>query len=318
MNEQYFNTFKIYGSKNQILNRKPSFDEVYQMILNRETNNIINESVFKIDIFKQLFDYINNISNIIKCFNTEQLKEYFPINSKVFKILSKNKNRNNYKLYIVNDKFDTIDDVKNVLTTICSFKPSDEDIQSIYEDITNSTGMFTPLINNKEFSILWLYKDVSTLKDFKHEFIHFLEWINGIYGKNIKIDIAENIDLFEDQTLFEQIFNLNEEDIQYIFDKNEYQTLLNDFIQQLQSIKYIYFHNNSDFEFARKIIYNLFKNNRETNKQYLERIQQYKYFLKLNPKKSYSFAMIIGYNYLNYKIMNIKNHIYGMFKNKKE
>ena len=38
MNKQYFNKFKIYDSRNQILNRKPSFDEVYQMMYNNLYN----------------------------------------------------------------------------------------------------------------------------------------------------------------------------------------------------------------------------------------------------------------------------------------
>ena len=42
----YFNTFKIFDSKNQVLYRKLTFEEVYQMIINEERGTLINESVF--------------------------------------------------------------------------------------------------------------------------------------------------------------------------------------------------------------------------------------------------------------------------------
>ncbi len=82
----YFNTFKIFDSKNQVLYRKLTFEEVYQMIINEERGTLIKESVFKINLFKNLFNNINKKNKIVKCFNTEELKDYFPIKSKIFKI----------------------------------------------------------------------------------------------------------------------------------------------------------------------------------------------------------------------------------------
>lgn len=310
---KYFNTFRIFDSQNQILYRKPSFQEVYLSIINEEKNNIINESVFKTEIFKNLFNDLKNENKLIKCFHTEMLKDYFPIKSKIFKILSKNKNRNNYKLYIIYGDFSNFENVKNVLNEICNFKVENKDINLIYGDIKNSSGLFTPLNKSIEFGILWLYKNKSTINDFKHEFIHYLEWIDGIYGKNIKIDLNEDEEYFENQNKFLKLFHLDEEDLEYIFDKYEYQTLLNNFLDLLEEIKQKHFLNLTGYEFAKRICFNLKKIG--SNDEYLDKIKNLSYLNEyLNSNEvNYPLAMVIGYICMDYKVMNIKNHIFGKF-----
>lgn len=312
---KYFNeeNFIILGSGNQILYRKPTINEVYQMIINEEHCSLINESVFKNNIFENLLNYVNKNEKDVICFNTEKLKDYFPIKSKVFRILSKNKNRNNYKLYIVKYNFNSKEDVKHILEVVCDFQPSNVDVNLIYNDIKNSSAMFTPLKKSKEFGILWIYKNISSLNDFKHEFIHYLEWIDGIYGKNINFELNEDNEYFKDQDLFMKIFHLDDSDLDYIFDRYEYETLLNDFLNILVEIKKMYFQNLTEYDFAKRICYDLKKV--ESNKEYLNRIKNIDYFQKYFNSDNiyYSLMMIIGYFCMNYKIMNIKNHIFGNF-----
>jgi hypothetical protein len=57
----------------------------------------------------------------------------------------------------------------------------------------------------------------------------------------------------------------------------------------------------------------LLRDKNETVKQYLDKINSFKYFNELN--SNYDLAMIVGYNCLNYKITNIRNHIFGRFFN---
>lgn len=314
---KYFNTFKIFDSHNQILYRKPSFEEIYLSIINEEKNNIINESVFENKIFKDLFNYLKNMNKLIECFNTEMLKDYFSIKSKVFKILSKNKNRNNYKLYIVYNDFSNFENVKNILNEICNFKVEDNEVNLIYDDIKNSSGLFTPLTKSKEFGILWLYKDKSSINDFKHKFIHYLEWVDGIYGKNIKIDLNKDDEYFEGQNKFLKLFHLEKKELNYIFDRYEYQTLLNNFLDLLEEIKKKYFLNLTEYEFAKRICFDLKKI--ERNDEYLDKIKDIFYLKEYltSHEVNYELAMIIGYFCMDYKEMNIKNHIFGRFQKRK-
>jgi len=309
-NRKYFNIFKI---KNQIMYEKPTFDEIYQMIIHRENKNIINESVFKLSLFEQLFNYIKNLGKIT-CFTTDRLLDFFPINSKVFKILNHNKNLNNYKLYIFKDNFSTKDDIKNILEQTCGdeFNITEDVLNLIYEDLNSSYAMFTGLEDRKDFGIIWLYKDNFNIDDIQHEFIHYLEWMDKEYGRKINIDGL----YFDEQETFQLMFLITNNDFEYIFDKSEYQTLLNNFLNQLENLKDKYFKELSDYRFARYIVFNILRDKNESVKQYLNKVQSFKYFKELLLCSTFGFEMVVGYNCLNYKITNIKNHIFGRFKNK--
>ena len=311
--KKYFNKFMIFPeNSNQILNRKPTFDEVFSSIKNNlYVNNIITESVFKSDLFKSLFNDIKTKSQLF--FTTEDLKQYFPINSKIFKILSKNKNQNKYKLYVFHNDFSNKEIVKTCLLNICADNTFDDnDINSIFYNLKHTLGMFTVIPNNNEFAMLWVNTNQS-LEDFSHEFIHYLEWFGGIYGRNIKIDLSEENNLFENEDEFKLLFDLRDDDIEYIFNKAEYQTLLNDFLNKLTNLKQKYYSNLTGHQFSRKICFLLLRDKNETVKQYLDKINSFEYFNELN--SNYDFAMIVGYNCLNYKITNIRNHIFGQFIN---
>ena len=311
--KKYFNKFMIFSeNSNQILNRKPTFDEVLRSIKNNLYNNdIITESVFKSELFKSLFNDIKTKSQLF--FTTEDLKQYFPINSKIFKILSKNKNQNKYKLYVFHNDFSNKEIVKTCLLNICADNTFDDnDINSVFYGLNNAFGMFTVIPNNNEFAMLWVKTDQS-LEDFSHEFIHYLEWIGGIYGRNIKIDLSEENSLFENEDEFKLLFDLRDDDIEYIFNKAEYQTLLNDFLNILTNLKQKYYSNLTGHQFSRQICFLLLRDKHETVKQYLDKINSFEYFNELN--SNYDLAMIVGYNCLNYKITNIKNHIFGRFIN---
>ena len=44
--------------------------------------------------------------------------------------------------------------------------------------------------------------------------------------------------------------------------------------------------------------------------------QNLQYFKDLFENESFGPLMVVGYNCLNYKIINIKNHVYGYFNKK--
>ena len=98
--DNYFNEFIAPSLRNQVLFRKPTFDEVYEMLMNKRS--LICEDVFKLNIFEKFYDKIKNTNQIIECFDTEDLKDYFPIKSKIFKALCKNKNL--IREYIIKNK----------------------------------------------------------------------------------------------------------------------------------------------------------------------------------------------------------------------
>ena len=112
---KYFNNLRIFGNPliQQIMYRKPTFNEVYQSIMAKMSNNIISESVYRSETFQELYEDILTKNTQIQLFTTEDLKQYFPIKSKVFKILSKNKNQNNLKLYVICDTYSSKENVKN-------------------------------------------------------------------------------------------------------------------------------------------------------------------------------------------------------------
>lgn len=307
----FFDMFQIYDCPDLIQYRKPTFKQLYEIIINEQKNtNLINESVFKTDLFQKLFNYIINNKNRNLRFNSESLKQYFPIKSKVFKLLSKNYSTHYHKLHIVKANFSNFNDVKDILEEIsnCTFK--NEEIKIFMKKMENAFGLFTPLINNKEFSILWLDKNKSNILDFKHEFIHYLEWMNGLYRKNININIdLNNNEYFQNQKMFEELFNFNKNDLEYIFNKKEYQTLLNNFLDILEQIKKEYFPNLSGYDFAKKITQDIKRVSDTTF--YLNKIKNISYFKKYF--NNYSLAMIIGYHCLDYQTTNIKNHIFGRF-----
>ena len=312
---KYFNNLRIFGNPliQQIMYRKPTFNEVYQSIMAKMSNNIISESVYRSETFQELYEDILTKNTQIQLFTTEDLKQYFPIKSKVFKILSKNKNQNNLKLYVICDTYSSKENVKNILTNICSDdKFDDEDVELIYYKFKHAFAMFSMLNNSKEFAMLWI-KPNNNINEFIHEFIHYLEFINGFYGHDISLE--EDSMLFEEENKFKTIFNLTDEDLQYIFNKAEYQTLLTDFLNKLEKIKQKYFNDLTDFQFARKNVFHLLRDKKETVNDYLNKVKLFEYFDELNIE--YDFAMIVGYNCLNFKIMNIKTHIFGKFGNKR-
>ena len=136
----------------------------------------------------------------------------------------------------------------------------ENDINSVFYGLKHAFGMFTVIPNNNEFAMLWV-KNNQSLEDFSHEFIHYLEWVGGIYGRNIKIDLSEENRLFENEDEFKSLFDLRDDDIEYIFNKAEYQTLLNDFLNKLTNLKQKYYSNLTGHQFARKICFLLFSLN---------------------------------------------------------
>lgn len=311
---KYFNHFKMYGYNiNQALYRKPTFNEIYEMIM---AKHIISEYVFDSTKFQKLYDFILKENKSINCFTTQKLLEFFDIKSKIFKILSKNKNINSYQLYVViTDKSN--ENIKNIITEICADIDKnvldDEDIQIIYKSFRLAAGLFTPLNDSTDFGILWL-SDKIDLNTFAHEFIHYIEWLSGIYGKDIKINLDENETYFSDQDLFLKMFNCAEPDLDYIFNKFEYQTLLNDFLNSLENIYQKYYSDKiSQYEFARLINYH-FYNDCKNISAYLNKVNSFEYFDELNKNDSFGLIMVVGYNCIKYKQMNISNHIFGKFK----
>ena len=228
MKDNYFNEFIAPSLRNQVLFRKPTFDEVYEMLMNKKS--LICEDVFKLNIFEKFYDKIKNTNQIIECFNTEDLKDYFPIKSKIFKALCKNKNLNFYKLYVIkidyeNFKFDNF--LKNIIKNNKIQNTYQKNhLLDIFKMMKNDKALFTYNKQNKEFGIIWINENNFSLDDIKHEFIHYYEWIKNNY---LKYNKKEESLKFENSDYFLKIFNVNEDIFDYIFDRNEYQTLLNEF-----------------------------------------------------------------------------------------
>lgn len=305
---KYFNTFKL---KNQILFQRPSFEEVYEMIINNEKKTIINESVFKFELFEELFNYLKTTSTIT-CFTTEKLLDFFPINCKIFKILRKNKNQNLNKLYIIKEQYSSKNTIKKLLKKICKdeFIISNDLIDDIFNDLKDCNAYFTGLSERKDFGILWLYENKFNIVDLQHEFIHYLEWFDKEYASNFNI---KNLNL-DELTNFQIMFEISNNDLDYILDKHEYQVLINEFLNELTILKNNYYNQLTNYKFARHICFNLLRDNHESVDAYLNKIKSFKYFNELFSSESFGFEMIVAYNCLDYKIMNIKNHIFGKFK----
>jgi hypothetical protein len=187
----------------------------------------------------------------------------------------------------------------------------DSELKNFYYELQGCDAIFSRDNVNKEFGIIWL-NNKSSITDFQHEFIHYLEWINGIYFTKHHAELDTNY--FPEQYMFTEIFRLTDEQCDYIFESNEYQTLVNDFLNTLLKLKQMYFTEISNHEFAQDIVYSLFKNRSEDICDYLQRVKQCEYFNELYKLNKICFAMIVGYNCLNYKIQNLKNHIFGFFK----
>ena len=328
MKDNYFNEFIAPSLRNQVLFRKPTFDEVYEMSMNKKS--LICEDVFKLNIFEKFYDKIKNTNQIIECFDTEDLKDYFPIKSKIFKALCKNKNLNFYKLYVIKIDYENFK-FENFLKNIIKSNKIQNTYQKnhlldIFKMMKNDKALFTYNKQNKEFGIIWINENNFSLDDIKHEFIHYYEWIKNNY---LKYNKKEESLKFENSDYFLKIFNVNEDIFDYIFDRNEYQTLLNEFLDILNKIKNKFFSNLSEYEFAKMIDYDLFKHdlkfkntiiniqsNDNSNIEYLNKLKNLQYFKDLFENESFGPLMIVGYNCLNYKIINIKNHVYGYFNKK--
>ena len=66
MKDNYFNEFIAPSLRNQVLFRKPTFDEVYEMLVNKKS--LICEDVFKLNIFEKFYDKIKIYRSIFFCF----------------------------------------------------------------------------------------------------------------------------------------------------------------------------------------------------------------------------------------------------------
>ena len=323
----YFNDFITPSLKTQVLFKKPTFNELYEMIIDKKTF-LISETVFKSSIFENLYNEIKNSDQFIKCFSTEDLKEFFPINSKIFKALCKNKDMNTYQLYFIKTDFKNFDFdkfLKNVVGNKIIDQFKKDNLLELFKSMKNNNALFTYNKNKNNFGIILINENNFSINDIQHEFIHYYEWIKGCY---LKHDSKEDNLIFKDLNYFLNVFDLNEDDLDYIFNRNEYQTLLNEFLNILNVVKNKFFNGISEYDFAKIIDKDIFKhdikfndtifklNKNDSNIEYLNKIKNLKYFNDLFKNESFGPIMIIGYNCLNYKIMNMRNHVYGKFSKK--
>lgn len=313
---EYFESYILKNTNHY----KLSYKQLYDILIFEQNKKIINQSVYNKTEFQELFQYINTNELDIIPKSREELMQFFPVKSKPFKVLShslkKCSNQNIYNLIFIKTNFLNKQNIKQNINQICENKKQ-INIDKLYEALQISNAVFMPS-NNKSIenkykpSILWMNKNKLILEDLFHEFIHYLEWIDQIY---LSGNINDKL-YFTDINIMNQfclLFNLTVFQLQYIFDKIEYQTLLNDFLNLLVNLKLKYFIEYSGNQFARYITFNVTKKQNETDIEYLNRIKNFKYFNQLN--QDLSLAMIIGYNLIGFKYINIRNHIFGKFNN---
>lgn len=277
--------------------------EIFKKLSGQKLNisseqNLMTEDVIRTNDFQELYSEIQNSDSDYLFFGSGELKNFFPYKSKIYKILDKNGKRNYKQLYIfkVNS---TLKSISKAIKYISGDNDYTEDIYAIFEELTEANGLFAHGDFNN-FSIIFLDKNEINIEIFKHEFIHYLEWLGRTYKKDeFESDIDNKI-----KEQFENKFKVDDYVVDYLLSNIEYSTLLNESYQIIyDSLKY--------FNSRKETIQFFFKSKFESNEFYLERLTNWEHFNLIKDKLAFKF--IVLHNILNYKVTNIRNPMYGFF-----
>jgi len=269
---------------------------------------IINEDVYRLVSYDKFYDFLINSNEKRFCLKYKQVMDLFPLNSIEYKKMKKFKKRSfNIILDIAVCDFNDGNDIYNAIKYFVE-NPSDELVQELYSTTCENGDPCT--CNIDETKILMIFPLNFSKNILRHEFIHYLQFIKNANNSYIETDLFKS----EVQDILESDFNIDDEVIEYLNDLNEYEPLLNDFFDKLRDFKNVYYNNMTDLEFARFIYKILFRHVGEYEITYLNRVLSYEYFSELyDLNNSYGLQLIIYFNLLKYRVIQIKNLLFGYF-----
>ena len=283
----------------------------------RVHDDIIDESVLRDDVLQELFDY--STSNRRTLMTVKEVMNHLPIGSKQYKTLKKSSS-NEHRLYVDICDFSGTDFFEELKYFSKNELPNNVLIAKSVE-LTNklnryTEGGFITFDNHREFGILFLNaKTGVNMFTFKHEIIHYFNWVKGAFKTSTSAE--ESFYENEVKAIHNSINpNFYVDNLTYVTSSNEYESLLNNFLDLLKDIKRKYFNEMTRYDFA-KMIVNVIEYRRsklsgdEGWDEYFNRLKSQQFFKDL--KKQSSFSMIVFFNLINYKVTNIKNHIFGVF-----
>lgn len=284
-------------------------------LINRKLEDqIIVESVFKDKDFVKLFEYVNNLNENNFILNPKKIADYFPIKSKIRRTLLKPFFNKLLYVSIVNENsIDGIEDAVHFWTNLndenAEFR---EFVADIYNLFGNADALFYEL---NEKGVMFLRRDKFSLGDFKHEFIHYYNWTLK-NNQNIEVDQDWLFEIYENKLkAFMTMFELDESDIEYFSDFDEFETLLNDAIVALLKIKKEKFNEMSSANYADLVFNDFFYNKKKTTfEQYLDKLKESEFIDEINENLSLKF--IIFNVIINYNVNRIKMHIFSILKDK--
>ena len=284
-------------------------------------NDIINEDVLKDETINELFN--NVIKNKRTLMNIEEILDYIPLNTNWYRLLRKSK-YDRHRLYVDICDFSATN-FFNELKYFSKDKISNDELIfkaiELASKLTEHTdGAFITFDNHTEFGIMFINETKGlNLFTFKHELLHYLNWIKGSYKNPVTADES----FYEKEiNIICSIINKNfsSDYLEYLTSSHEYDSLLNNFLDLLKNIKSKYFNDMKPHDFAKMIVGIIKKNygsmncseiTRETDEDYCRKLMSYDFFKEI--KNQASFDMIVFFMMIKHKVTNITNHIYGSF-----
>lgn len=271
-------------------------------------DSIIDESVYRDEWFDDFFAYASNVKQFME--HSSSLMKYFKNSPGIQKTLGNHHgdlyfeflNFNRANFYFSLKKFTKEKVDENTLIATAS---------DIFSKSKYSNGITITFPNERNFCLIFIDSSCSIDRQknsLKHEFIHYLEWLEGKHKTTTSFD--DNY-YKEELRLLHKYLNVYKENLDYATSSNEYMTLLNDFLESLKHVKSKWYKDLANYDFSKKIVELLFRKSEESNEDYLKRVSKLVVFRMLKDKSS--FLMVLFFNMINEKTTNIKNHIFGYF-----
>ena len=279
-------------------------------------NSIIVEDIFRTDEFIGIFNFILNSKEKDFIFSPREISEYFPVKSKIRKKLLKP--YFNRPLYVSIIDENSIDEIENSINYWTNLNEDNEEfckiVSEVYNSFSDASALFYTVEDEK--GVLFLRKDDLDIEDFKHEFIHYYKWVLKD-DSNLEIDEDDIFKKYGKRlSKFMEIFDLQEDDIEYFCELDEFETLLNDAIASLLKIKVEQYPEMSKNLFCDLVFSTFFYNKKiKTVAQYFDKLLDSKLIndiKNINSLQFIIFNVLIGYN-----INRMKSHIFSELTNKK-
>ena len=283
--------------------------------------SILKESVIRDETVEALFNYISTKNDKRTLMTLKEVMEYVPVGAKQFKTLQK-ANKSKFKLYVDICNFSSTDFFLELKYFSQDAIPNDKLIEKSIELTSKlnkyTEGGFVTFNGNDEFGILFLNsRNGVNITTFKHEFLHYLNWIKGAFKS---FTTADESFYKEEIAAIRKHMNpqFYQDHFDYMTASNEYESLLSNFLDLLKEVKNDYFKDMDGSEFARMICDIIeFRHSRhnlgetDTFDTYFKRLSEQVFFN--NVKKNLSFVMVVFFELIDNKTTNIKNHIFGYF-----